>query len=228
MRMVMAILMVLAIGSGLPASAQGRLTVQGVGQVTAVPDVARLSIGVAREAETAGEALAAVSDATAAILTRVARAGVAERDVQTGELSVQPRRSSRQDDAPPGIEGYVARNVLTLSIRDLDGLGPLIDASVAEGANQMSGLSFGLADPSDARDEARRRAVRDAMDRAAVLAETAGLALGDVVSLTEGMPARQPGPVFAMEEAMRSIPVALGEVAETITVTLVFDISPAG
>jgi uncharacterized protein YggE len=213
----------------VPAQETPRLTVEGRGTVASVPDMAHVGVAVTREAPSAAEAMSALSEATAAVLARIAAEGVAPEDVQTGQLSLQPlfERGDREDGAPR-IAGYLARTVLDIRARDLDGLGALIDAVVSDGANGLERLSFTLSDPRPAEDEARRAAFADAMDRAALYAEEAGMALGPIVSLHEGPEAGFPGPSPMMDMARaEAMPIAPGEVMQTMTVTLVISLAPA-
>lgn len=222
-----AVLMTLA----LPALAQdGRptISVTGEGRSEAVPDMATVSIGARHEAETAAEALRASSEAVTAVLARLTEAGVDARDVQTSGLNISPRWSPRYENRPPEIIGFVASNTVTVRVRDLDGLGGLLDVLVVEdGANSLGGISFGLQDPRAAMDAARRAAVADARARAELYAEEAGVSVGAVMSISE---MSRSAPVMRgvmMEAAMASdmpVPVARGELEITAQVQMVFAI----
>ncbi|MBM2577404.1 SIMPL domain-containing protein [Jannaschia sp. Os4] len=206
---------------GAPAAAQTTLTVTGAGTVAAAPDMATLRVSVAREAATAQAALAAMSGAAETVADRLRAAGVEGRDLQTGRLSLGPRWD-RGDEAR--IAGYVAETVLTVRVRDLDGLGALIDAAVGDGANGLSGPEFGLSAPRAAEDEARRAAFADAMAKARLYAGAAGLEVGPVVSITEGPVDAAPGPVM-MEARMAGVPVERGEVETRVSVQVVVELN---
>jgi uncharacterized protein YggE len=210
-----------------PAQDATRLTVQGVGEVAATPDMATVTVAVTREAETAAEALGALSEATDAVLTRVAAEGVAPADVQTGRLMLEPRWEQREDRQAPRIVGYVAVTTLDIRARDLNALGGLLDAVVADGANGLEGLRFGLTEPRAGEDDARRAAFADAMAKARLYAEAAGLEVGPILSLVEGGAAfPPPGPLMQMEAA-RAMPIAPGELMQAVTVTLTVELAPA-
>jgi uncharacterized protein YggE len=117
-------------------------------------------------------------------------------------------------------------NQLTVRVRDLEALGGVLDRSIQDGANTFNGLSFGLADPVPALNEARKRAVADAMARAKLLSGAAGVTLGSVVSITEGGGMGGPVPMFRMAaaDAASAIPVAAGEISTTASVTMVFEL----
>ncbi|MCR9126253.1 MAG: SIMPL domain-containing protein [Rhodobacteraceae bacterium] len=203
------------------------INVTGQGKVEMVPDMAEITLGVTHEAKQAAEAMQAVSEDVARILAQLAARGVATRDVQTQGLSLEPVWRDRQPNATqaPRITGFVARNTLSVRVRALDSLGAILDAAVSDGANDLRGLRFGLQDPETPMAQARAEAVRDAMARAALLAEAAGVGLGPVVSISDmGGGGR---PMMAAEMMMArgaGVPVAAGEVAVAAQVAMVFAI----
>ena len=206
---------------------EGRLiAVPGEGRVAARPDMATVSLGVRREDRQAGAAMRAASEAGAAVLATLAEAGVDDGDVQTTRIGLDPRYQHSNDGSPPRITGYVASNDLVVRVRDLEGLGAILDALVVDGANSFSGIRFGLSEPDEAEAEARAAAVADALARAETLAGAAGVTLGPLMSLDEaglGGPVPQPIMRGAMMEAA-SVPVAEGEVEVTVRVTATFAI----
>ena len=211
----------------LPAGAQdmARITVTGECSVESRPDMATVSLGVVTRAPTAAAAMEANSTQLAAVIERLRAAGIEERDLQTTGLSLNPEWEQTQAQVQPRIAGYQAANQLTVRVRALDDLGGILDSTIKDGANSLNGLGFGLADPRPALDEARRRAVADAMARAKLLTEAAGLTLGAVVSITEGGGFGGPQPMYRMDAAAESaVPVAAGEIATAATVTMTFEI----
>lgn len=223
----------------LPAAAQAqdateaeqsrRITVTGTGQVDLPPDMATVRIGVTQQDEAAAAALQQTSDALAAMLERLEGLGVAERDVQTSGLRLNPVwRDSPDRSEPQGQPepwGFEASNMVTVRLRDLEQLGAVLDALVSDGANRLDGVSFGLQEPEVAQDEARRLAVAEARRKAALYAEAAGVTLGHVVSLSE-TGANRPQPQMMETALMRagSVPVAAGEVAIEAAVQMVFEL----
>ena len=114
-----------------------------------------------------------------------------------------------------------------IRVRDLEMLGGLLDRVVRDGANTFNGLNFGLQDASDAQNEARRRAVADARAKAELYAEAAGVALGAIVELKDGVTS-SPQPVFMERAALAmsdAVPIAEGEVSTSARVTITFDIA---
>ena len=211
----------------LPVAAQEArtITVTGQARVSAPPDMAVLRLGVSREARGASDAMRAASEAAAAVLAQVEASGVAPRDVQTANVSLAPRWQHSQDTAPR-VVGYVASNDLMVRVRDLESLGALMDAVVSDGANQMNGLSFAIADPRPLEDKARTEAVADARAKATLLAEAAGVGLGPVMTISENGGFQQPMVMArgAMMEAS-AVPIAAGEMDVSAGVTVVFAIA---
>ena len=178
------IVMVLSLAVGQAAAqetAQGRLIVTGEGAVDSAPDMATITMGVTSEAKTAAQAMAETSEATAAVLAALTEAGIQGRDMQTRDLSLNPLWDNRSS-GERRIVGFQASNTVMVRVRDLAGI---LDQVIQSGANQFRGLSFGLQEPGPALDEARRRAVAEALRKAALYAEAAGLTLGPVIALTE-------------------------------------------
>jgi uncharacterized protein YggE len=203
-----------------------QITVTGEGVVDGVPDVATLSLGVTTMGDTAVAAMAANSESLSAVMARLVAAGVAERDMQTTNLSINPNWTGYDNGQSQRITGYTASNQLTVRIRALDGLGAVLDAAIQDGANTLNGLTFGLSEPGRAMDAARRAAVEDARARATLLVEAAGATLGPIVSITEGGGYSQPAPMFRQSaDSMGELPIAAGEVSTTASVTIVFEIA---
>ncbi len=215
---------------GVPAvtlaeNANREIIVSGEGRVSAEPDMAVLTLGVTREAQSAKEAMDQTSAAVSDVLKTLADAGIEGRDMQTASLSLSPRWDHSDREKPPSVVGYVASNTLSIRVRDLDGLGAVLDDVIGSGANQMNGLSFTMSNPRPIEDEARVKAVQDAKAKALLLAEAAGVTLGPVLTLSEGS-SGGPAPIQMRREAMMAsdVPIAAGEVDIRINVTLVFAI----
>ena len=203
------------------------ITVTGEGRVEAPPDMVVITLGVTHQADAARDAMAATSDAVGRILTRLDQLGLAARDVQTRRITLNPVWVNERydNDKPPKIAGFTAANTVAIRVRALDQLGEVLDAVVEDGANTFNGLQFLIADPEPLMDQARKQAVADAMARAALLAEAAGVTLGPLRSIDEY--GGGGGPVMLEMAAARSggVPIASGEVSLSASVTMVFDIA---
>lgn len=216
----------LALPLAAPALAEGdvprTISVIGSGTVDKAPDMATLTIGVTTQGETAAAALDANSAATEAVIARLAAAGIEPRDLQTSNLSVNPNWTG-YDSSSPTISGYVAMNMLTVRVRALDQTGAILDAAVADGANTLNGLVFGLADPEPAMNEARKEAVADARAKAEILAAAAGVKLGQVLTVSDAGGGADPAPMFRAEAS--AVPVAGGELGIVSHVAVTWEIA---
>jgi uncharacterized protein len=216
-------LTVATVALGEPAERQ--ITVTGTGQVSAVPDMASITLGVTNEAAEAADAMAATNEAVSAILDRLKGMGIADRDLQTQQFSIHPVWSSRGSDSngTSKITGFQASNMVLVRIRNMDDLGGILDAVIADGANNFNSLQFSVQDTNPLMDKARQAAVADAMARAELLTLAANVSLGSVLSIAEQGGGARPMPMAAMRES--SAPIATGEVSLTASVTMVFQIN---
>jgi uncharacterized protein YggE len=221
--------LVLATAVMIPASLQaGEIVVQGRGVVESAPDMAVVTIGARFQAHTAREALREVNARTAAAMEVMSKMGVEAKDMQTGDLYLNPlwdRGASHNEVAR--IRGYEAGNRITIRVRDLSVLGTALDEMVSDGANVFNGLQFALQDPSEALAEARRRAVQDAIDKATLYADAAGVSLGAILSINEGG-IQTPKPMFQERAALAmdaAVPIAAGELQTSANVTIVYEIA---
>lgn len=202
------------------------LSISAEGHASRAPDVADLSGGVVTTAATAAGAMAATATRMTAVVAAVRRAGIAERDIQTTGLSLQPQYKYENNQSPV-LTGYQATNSVSLRVRKLPDAGRLLDALVAAGANQISGPNFRVDAADAALDEARTAAVGTARARAELYARATGLHVKRIVSISESggeQPIIRP---MMMARAMKvedSTPVVPGEVSLGITVTMVFEL----
>ena len=203
------------------------LSLSASGEVTRAPDMATITLGVQTEADTASAAMSQNAERMNRVYAALSEAGIAERDMQTSNLSLQPRYDySNRDGSPPKVTGYTASNQVTVKARDLDTLGTTMDTIVAEGGNTISGLNFGLEDPSEARDEARREAVKKALQRAQLYADATGYRVARIVTISEsGGDYGGPVPMMSMRaEADSSTKISGGEVGYTVDVNVTFEL----
>ena len=111
---------------------------------------------------------------------------IASRDVQTSGFNVNPQyKRDKQGRRQLEIVGYRVTNQLRVYVRNLADLGRVLDALVRAGSNQVSGISFGIDDPTGVLNQARKRAVADALRRAQLYAQAAGVRAGRVMTISE-------------------------------------------
>lgn len=214
----------------VPAQIPTTLTVSAEGKVSRAPDVADLSAGVVTQAATATAAMSDNAQRMSAVVAALRKAGVADRDIQTAGLNLNPQYRYVENQ-PPQLVGYQAANTVSVRVRDLKNMGRAIDALVASGANQVNGPSFRLDKPEGALDEARTDAVKTARARAALYASAAGMKVRRIVSINEnGGYAPPPYPMPMMRAAAAPMaekadtPVAPGEVEQSVSVTVTFEL----
>ena len=206
------------------------ISVSGVGRVKAAPDVADIGIGVTMQDKEAGGASQQAAEAMDAVVTALLGMGIAEADIQTTSLSLNPVYNWESET--PEITGWEANNMVNVTIRDIESVGDVVDTATAAGANSINGISFRVEDPTEAEATARSAAVADAQAKADQLAADVGVEIIGIITITEsgGQP---PQPLYmdrgmAMEEAMdttASTPVLPGEVELSVSVFIQYEIS---
>lgn len=218
------------------AASSTLLTVSVEGKSTRSPDLAVFNAGVTTQGKTASEAMSANAAAMTQVVATLKKAGIADRDIQTSQISLNPVYGqpvigpNGQMIQEPRIVGYQATNQVTVKSRDVKGFGKVLDALVGSGANQINGPSFQLSDPAAAMDEARAKAMKTARTRADVYAKAAGLRVVRIVSISESGGYSAP-PVYArmaMADAApeATTPVAAGEVEAQVSLTVQFELAP--
>jgi len=159
------------------------LNVNGLGVTYLTPDIAYIYIGVHNEGPAASEAVDANKVQTQAVLDALKKAGVEEKDLRTTNFSIYP---SQQYDAAGKQIGtnYMVDNTVYVTVRNLDGLGALLDDTISAGANSINSIQFDVADKTAAVKEARAKAVEDAKTQAQELADAAGVSLAEIQSIS--------------------------------------------
>lgn len=226
MRKLLSILAITIAAAGVSqAETAPQLTVTGQGVAQVVPDMAQISLGVSERSDDAGKALDAVAGAIAQMLAELTKAGVAERDMQSTQVNLSPQYDyNRESDGAPKQVGFVASSTLSVKVQELSRLGAIMTAVTSVGANEVHGLQFDVKDRAGAEDTARALAVDDAMRRARVLAESAGLKLGSVLMMQEGGAAPGRPVMMAREMASADMPIAAGEMGINSSVMMVFEL----
>lgn len=211
------------------ALAEGTLlSVSAEGKSEARPDMATISLGVTTEGQTAAAALGENSRRMTALTQALRRAGVAERDIQTSNVSVYPQQVYGEGQAPR-ITGYQANNSVTAKVRNIDNTGRVIDAAVSAGGNTVNGVSFSHADPDAQLDVARRNAIAEARRRAELYANALGMRVQRIVAVNEGGGYAQPIIVTAERMAAQDgaappPPIAPGEIETRVNVNVTFEL----
>lgn len=205
--------------SGVPGMRQ--VSVLGHGEVKARPDTATIQIGIDAEAANAKDALAQNNAQAQAFQQKLAELKIDAKDIQTSNFSISPTygNDGRQ------VTGYRVSNIVTVTIRNLDSAGTLLDQVVQAGANNIYGMSFSVADTQKLMEQARQAAMADAKARATQLATAGGASVGDVLIISENVNA-PPVPMPMLDRAAAqgapSVPVQAGEQSISVDVQATF------
>ncbi|MGC6331514.1 SIMPL domain-containing protein [Rhizorhabdus sp. FW153] len=214
---------------GHPPVIGTRLDIVASGEVTAIPDIATVGAGVVTQAPTAAEAMKDNARRTAATVAAIRKAGVADRDIQTTSVSLSPQYRYA-DNQPPVITGYQASSRVSVQFRDIKAAGPVLDALVAAGANQIDGPSLSIDKPEPLLDKAREKAVATAKQRADLYARAAGMRVKRILAISEGstepMPIYRPMAAMAMvrKEAAADTMIEAGEQKMSVSISVTFEL----
>lgn len=214
--------------AAIPVITDGTLlSVAAQAEARRTPDIANVSAGVVTQAADANSAMRQNAEQMTRVVAAIRAAGVAERDVQTAGINLNPQYRYVENQ-PPAITGYQAMNTVNVTVRDIAKLGRILDALVATGANQINGPSFDVDAKDPAHDEARRGALEKAQQRARMYASTLGLRVRRIVSIDEtgghGLPPPMPMMAMAKMERDASTPVSPGESVLGVSLNVVFEL----
>ena len=217
--------------SGMPAMSsiqpETTITLMGRGSIEQPPDVAMINVGVQVEAKTAAEAMAQQATNMNGVFAAVKAAGIADRDMLTGDMSLNPAYEY-PNNARPHLTGYQASNSITIKVRKLDTLGKTLDAVVKGGGNTINGISFSVDQPDKFQNEARVEAIKDAAAKAELYAKAVGYKVKRIVTISEQEFYPQPPMPVTMrmqDMAAEATPIAAGEVSLVQTVNVVFELT---
>ncbi len=188
-----------------------RLDISATGSVSRVPDLAIISAGVISRSATATGAIADNAARMERVRAALRRAGIEDRDIQTSSISLNPDYRY-QDGQPPVLTGYQASNNVSIKFRDIRNTGRILDALVAQGANQINGPSLTIDKPEAAYDEARTKAIAVGRARAELYARSLGMRIVRLISLSEGGGYVPPPMPMAMDMAVTGSRVAKTEI----------------
>ena len=194
----------------------GGITVFGTGSANVTPDRASFSFGTVSQAATANAALAASSQSVARVVAALKKAGVAQADIQTSDVSLSPRMNDNNNE----ILGYTASNTVTATIKKLGDAGDVVDAAVAAGANQVYGPNLLASDKDAVYRNELKAAVAEARTKAETLAAASGSTLGKITAIVEGGAATpMPMAAGAAKDSSVSIEPGTQKIEATVSVT---------
>jgi uncharacterized protein YggE len=206
------------------------VSVNGSGKVILTPDIAYVTVGVQTISENASEAVSANNSSTQKVIDALKAAGIADKDLQTTNFSISPQQDyDPSTGKPTGKITYTVNNSVFVTVRDINNVGQVLDASIQAGANNIGGIQFDVWDKTQALSTARKSAVADARSKAEELAGAAGVTLGAVQTINE-YTSGGPVPMYDMRAAVpapaaaASVPVQAGQMTLTVEVSIVYEI----
>jgi uncharacterized protein len=203
------------------------VSVGGHGAVTIAPDTASVVVGVNVIETTLSAAQEKATAQMTAVINALKAAGIDEKDIQTVNYSVSIIQDHDENGNPTVVKGFQVTNQVNVTVRDLDKLGAILDAVVAQGANSIYGISLYVNDPSAAASQARTAAVKDAKAKADELAAAAGMTVGRVLSISESY-SPPPAPMEvaggAADTARASVPIQGGTTMVAVDVQVIYEL----
>ncbi|TSC86641.1 MAG: hypothetical protein G01um10147_853 [Microgenomates group bacterium Gr01-1014_7] len=200
--------------------------VTGEGKVIVKPDVAMVNVGVRTQSQTVDEAQTQMDSSINKVPQALKDLGVDPKDIQTTNYNINPDYDFSKGSQK--IKGYTASTTLSVKVRSIDKVNSIIDAATANGANEVSGVSFDIDDKTKAQNEAREKAVAEAKKKAEEASKIAGFKLGKIINYSENF-GEGPGPISlraigALGAEDTKTQVELGSSEITVTVTLSYEI----
>lgn len=221
-RIVIAFMLLAAPAAADDTDKPRSISISATGYVTATPDTARLSIGVLTEEASAAKSLEANSNRFKDVLAEIKRLGIKSEDIATEQFQVRPVYASIKSSSNNRQEIVAFRvvNSASVTVRDIELLGRLIDSATRKGANQIGNIAFVVSGMEQKLDAARADAMRNAIRRAKLYAEAAGAELGKVHTISEQLQGGgSPQPVYARAARMAAAPIEPGQQKLGVTVT---------
>ena len=206
--------------------------VTGEGKVMVVPDLMLITLGIESQEPTVAEAQSKAAQAMDAIISVLLGQGIAEKDIQTQYFNISRVTRWVPDEDREEVIGYRVTNTVTVKVRQLDNAGVIIDAVAAAAGDltRINGISFTVENPTPYYNQAREKAMQDAIAKATQVAGLAGVALDKVTYINVGS-SYSPVPIRALDSyskeaagAMLTTPISAGELEIQTTVTIAFGI----
>lgn len=196
-------------------------SVDGVGEATGIPDTAMVSFGVSKTASTVQSAKDQVNEIANKITEDLKKLGVNEKDIKTTNYSVNPQYD--YSGGTQRLTGYVVNTNMQAKLQPIDKANQAIDITTQDGATQVNGVQFIVNDSKEKEltNEARKKAIADAKEKAQNLADAASMRLGRIVDIKENAQSPRPYPILmGAEKAGGGEPTQLNPGENTITSTI--------
>lgn len=221
-----------AVAAEVQIQAQGPVVELSVNEtVKARPDIAQVGAGVTTLAPSAVAAMQQNAKAMDAVIARIKALGVAGDDIQTAGISLNAQYDYDQASRRQVFRGYQAANTVSVTLRNVDKAGQVLDALVAAGATDINGPNFAIDDDSAAKAQARKAAMDRARAQALDYAKMAGYANVRLLEVNESIAFARPMPmiqtVSKMADAAMAVPTPIepGLVGTGVTVTVKYELT---
>lgn len=169
---------------GISEQQRHSIIVSGEGEVTGVPDIAKIQLGYSVEKKTVTEAQKDNTDKMNAVIKKLKDDfKIDAKDIKTVNYGVSPAYD--WGDNKQTLRGYQVSQNLEVKVRKIDDASKILDVSGQLGLNQIGSLSFEIDNEEDLKQEARVKAIEAAKTKAEILAKAAGITLGRVVNFSE-------------------------------------------
>lgn len=221
--------------NGILPQPPDQIVVTGNAEVDAAPDIATVRLGVLHQSTSAKDAQDQANRTGLAILKAIGALGVPSQQIQTSRLTIMPVYSQQRpnNNDAPRIVGYSASNMISVTLENLSQIGPVVDAGLDNGANQLEGVRFGLKNDGPAREMALRQAVAEAQSKAAAMASALSIRLGTPLEVSESgvsiVPFEQDGVnsprLLVAAQAISPTPVSTGQMTVHASVMIRYRIN---
>lgn len=203
------------------------MSVSGQAKVSASPDIAYITLGVITENKDAKAAQKENATAMDKVIAAIKAAGVKNEDIKTVNYTIYPKHDYNKESGASMIIGYTVNNSVSVTVRDLEKTGNIIDAAADSGVNVSSSISFDLSNYEKYYNEALKNAVLAAKKKAGTMAEALAVTLKAPISVSEGG-GYSPLQNFAMysmkdESAGGATPIQAGSLVITANVSIVYE-----
>lgn len=223
------------IGKDIPT--QSTISVQGQGEVFAVPDIAMFTFSVVEEKTTVNEAQTVATEKGNQAIAYLEDNGIEDKDIKTVNYSVQPqydyiRQECREGFCPPGerqLRGFEVRQTVQVKVRDTESAGNLLSGLGEIGVSQVSGLNFTIDDDEQLKQDAREQAIADAKEKAQTLAQDLDVDLVRIINFHESgnVPMRERyddaalgmGGDGAAEQSAPALPTGENKITSNVSIT---------
>ncbi|MGH8890348.1 MAG: SIMPL domain-containing protein [Acidothermaceae bacterium] len=221
------------VGSAEPSPSGGAanqgISVAGTGRVTGTPNLLRMQSSVNVTKPDVNSAMQVANTTMANVQKTLKSDGVADADLQTSGLSVQPNYN--YSDKGAQLTGYTVSENLSVVLRDLTKAGTIISDAATAGGNalQIGSATLDLDGDSALIAQARQQAFADAKAKAQAYATAAGRSLGAVVSISESTN-DQPQPMMfnapmAAAASAPAVPIQAGSQDVTVTTNVTWSLN---